>query len=152
LIVLNLFVLEEGDDPHNYVGYAAVVLVLLRSVWGFVGGAQSRFSAFPVRPAKLRHFLNQLLSKQHEDYPGHNPAAAMAYIAIWACVILLGITGWMMGLDAFWGEEWLEEIHEGLSNGVMLLVGTHLVGIAFDSYKFRRRTWMGMITGRRDPW
>lgn len=147
--MLNLFILEEGDDPHKYVGYAAVVFVLLRSVWGGIGGPQSRFSAFPVQPAKLRLFLRQLVAGQHKDYPGHNPAAALVYFAIWSCVFLLGVSGWMMGLDAFWGEEWLEEIHEGLSNGLMVLVGIHLAGISFDSFKFRRRTWLGMITGRR---
>jgi len=61
----------------------------------------------------------------------------------------LGVTGFMMGLDAYWGEEWLEDLHENLSTALMVLVVLHLLGIAFDSWKFRRKTWLGMITGRR---
>ncbi len=29
-ITLNLFVLEEGDDPHKYLGYFALALVVIR--------------------------------------------------------------------------------------------------------------------------
>lgn len=29
-----------------------------------------------------------------------------------ALVLALGMTGWMQTLDAFWGEAWLQELHE----------------------------------------
>ncbi len=65
---------------------------------------------------------------------GHNPAACFVYFGIWITVFCLGFSGWMMGLDAFWGEEWLEEVHGIFAKVMMVLVSLHLIGIAMDAY------------------
>lgn len=148
-VVLNLFVLEEGDDAHRWLGYAAVGAVLLRGVWGFVGGAYSRFRSFPLGWGSWKKFFASLVFWRRSDFPGHNPLASLTYIVIWACVFSLGVTGWMMGLDAYWGEEWLEEIHANISIALRALLGLHLAGLLLDSVKFRRHTWLGMITGKK---
>lgn len=148
-VVLNLFVLEEGEDAHRWLGYAAVGAVALRGIWGFAGGEHSRFRSFPLGVASWRRFFSGIFFWRKEDFPGHNPLASVVYLLIWACIISLGITGWMMGLDAYWGEEWLEEIHANISTAVQVLVGLHLAGILLDSVKFRRHTWLGMITGKK---
>ncbi|HSX95551.1 MAG TPA: cytochrome b/b6 domain-containing protein, partial [Hydrogenophaga sp.] len=57
LVVLNLWVLEEGETPHEWAGYAAAVLVLLRVAWGFVGTRHARFADFWPTPARLRAHL-----------------------------------------------------------------------------------------------
>jgi cytochrome b len=121
-LVLNLFVLEEGDPPHRWIGYAMVAAVLVRLVWG------------------LRAQLPA----------PHNLAAKLVYRLIWLLVIALGVSGWMMGLDAFWGDERVEDVHEIFSQALMLLIALHLLGLAKDSLVHRRKTWMAMISGRRD--
>lgn len=148
-VILNLFVLEEGEDAHRWLGYAAMGAVAIRGVWGFVGGEHSRFRSFPLDWSSWRRFFSGLVFWRKEDFPGHNPLASAVYLLIWAGIISLGITGWMMGLDAYWGEEWLEEIHASISTAVQVLVALHLAGILLDSLKFRRHTWLGMITGRK---
>ena len=50
-IVLNFFVLEEGETPHRWLGYLATALVCARIVWGFVGSGYARFSDFFPTPA-----------------------------------------------------------------------------------------------------
>jgi cytochrome b len=139
LPVLVNFILEGGETPHQVLGYVAFGAMLVRIVWGFIAKDQARFSAFPFAE----------VFKARRDYPGHNPQASWVYVFIWLLVGGLGVTGFMMGLDAFWGEEWLEDLHENLSNTLLVLVGLHLLGIAFDAWKYRRKTWLGMITGRR---
>ena len=37
IVALNLFVLEEGDVAHRWLGYFAAGAVLARVLWGFVG-------------------------------------------------------------------------------------------------------------------
>lgn len=148
-VVVNLFFLEEGDDPHQWVGYAAVGAVAFRGAWGFMGGKHSRFRSFPLGITSWRRFFSGLFLWRKEDFPGHNPLASVVYILIWVGVISLGVSGWMMGLDAYWGEEWLEEIHAQISTGIQVLVVIHLAGLALDSFKYRRHTWLGMITGKK---
>lgn len=148
-IILNLFMLEEGDPPHQWVGYAAAGFVFCRLLWGFFGGPQSRFAAFPIGVSQIKQFVRSQISNRPIDYPGHNPLAAIVYILIWVTVLCLGVTGFMMELDAYWGEEWLEDLHGNLSVAMQVFVASHLIGLALDSYKFKRRTWMGMISGRR---
>lgn len=147
VILLNLFILDGGDDWHRYLGYLATFALLARLYWGFKGGTLSRFKNFPLKISELIHFSKKIFSK-HKDYPGHNPAASWTYVFIWTSLAGLGLTGWMMGLDRFWGEVWLEDIHEYISNFLKLLIVFHFLGILMDAYKFRRKTWMRMITGK----
>ena len=140
LPVLGNFVLEGGDISHKVLGYSAMGMMLVRVLWGLVAKDHAHFSAFP---------FGQVFRPQ-TNYPGHTPIASWVYVFIWLLVGALGITGFMMSLDRFWGEEWLENIHTYLSNTLMILVLIHLLGVFFDSWRFRRRTWMGMINGRRE--
>ena len=46
--------------------------------------------------------------------------------ALWALALLVALTGWMQGLDAFWGDEGLQQLHAVLA---YLLGGCALVHI-----------------------
>ena len=140
-IALNYF-LEGGKKNHRYVGYRAAFVLLLRLMWGFISKGHAHFKNFPMSPKKL--FQRNL------DYPGHNPQASYVYFGIWTMVLALGVSGFMTTLDAYWGEEWLEELHETFGNILLGLIGLHLTGLGVDSLKFKRKTWKGMITGSRD--
>lgn len=80
----------------------------------------------------------------------YNPKAVYVYYAIWAMIAGLGVSGFMMGLDRFWGNQTLEDIHEAISNLLLVLVTLHLFGVFFDAYKNKRRTWMLMISGVKE--
>ena len=59
LFLLDFWVLEAGDPPHEWVGYAIGFLLLGRVLWGFIGSHNARFSSFPdsgaYPPALARH-------------------------------------------------------------------------------------------------
>lgn len=147
-VALNLFVLEEGDPPHEWAGYVAVGLVVFRFFWGFAGAPASRFSAFPVAPQSVWSYIKNKFSPTGPQI-GHNPLASWAYIGIWSLIIALGVTGFMMGLDAFWGDETLEEVHSAMSKGLEILVIVHFAGLSLDGLRKKRHTWTAMFTGRR---
>lgn len=152
-IVLNLWITEEGEDWHEWIGYLAASLVGFRFIvgfGGFSGAPASRFSNFPLGVADLKAFISDSLSGNPASSDGHNPLASLTYICVWILVIAMAVTGWMMSLDAFWGEEWLEDTHEALSNGFLLFMVLHASGMIIDAVQHKRSTWMGMITGKRD--
>ncbi|MFZ4403591.1 MAG: cytochrome b/b6 domain-containing protein [Pseudobdellovibrionaceae bacterium] len=150
IIVTNLYILEEGDPPHRYAGYVAVGLVFLRTLIGFFSKSESSFKKFPLSLSQLKQYLLGKINKSSAiEYPGHNPAGAWTYIGMWTLVLCLGVSGFMMGLDAFWGEDWLEEAHNVFGILLQLLIAAHLVGMALDSYQFKRKAWMGMFHGRK---
>lgn len=147
-VLLNFF-LDGGDSIHKILGYISLAALITRIAWGFVTKDKAHFKFFPLSPTDVKGYVTSLRSGTIKDYPGHNPLASMTYIAIWFLVGLLGVSGFLMGLDAFWGEEWLEELHEVFSNGLVALFICHIVGIIFDGIKHKRKTWLGMITGKR---
>lgn len=124
-VLLNLFVLEEGDLPHQWTGYAACLLVLLRLVWGFIGSPYARFREFFPTPARLKAHISSMASGKMPQHLGHNPVGALMMLFLLVLVLSLGLTGWLQTTDMFWGDEWLEEIHELLSNALLVAAGVH---------------------------
>lgn len=147
IVVLDIFILEEGDPPHRILGYVALGMVAIRFILGFVDKGHVKWSALPLKFSEIKKQITSHFTGKHVDYEGHTPLASWIYILIWMCIIALAVTGWMMGLDAFWGDETLEEIHGAISNGLEVLVVIHFIGIAVDSYLFKRKTWMAMFKG-----
>lgn len=146
-VLLNLFVLEEGEAPHRWAGYAAAALVGLRVLWGVVGSRHARFADWWPTPGRLRSHLHALLTGAPDHHPGHNPLGALMMLALMALVLALGVTGWLQGTDAFFGEEWLQELHEGLANALLVGAGLH-AGAALAMGRLQRVTLVrAMITG-----
>ena len=70
-------------------------------------------------------------------------------------VALLAITGSgiMMTMDRFWGQKWIEDVHEAAVHGTLILIGLHILGVAVASLEHRENLVRSMFTGkkRRDP-
>jgi cytochrome b len=150
LPVLMNFFIEGGDLLHNILGYIALAAVFLRLLWGMKTRSHGRVSSFPLRWSELKEHALTIFQTNSKKYVGHNPMASWTYILIWTLVILLGVTGFMLGLDAFWGLDWVEKTHETFSVALQVLVLFHFIGLIVDSIKFKRKTWLGMITGRKN--
>lgn len=148
---LGAWALERPRDLHETLGWIAVAAVAVRLVWGFVGPRRARFADFVPRPATLLAYGRDVLGGRERRYVGHNPAGGAMVVALLAVVALLGTTGWMMGLDAFWGVSWVEEAHEAAANLGMGLVVLHWLGVAWESLRHRENLARAMITGRKRP-
>lgn len=146
-VLLDYAVLEEGETPHRWVGYAAAGLVLARCVWGFIGSPHARWSNFLPTPSKLRRQLADIASGEHRAYVGHSPLGAVMMMALMTLVLGLGLTGWLQGTDAYWGEEWLEETHEALASALMLLAAVHAAAALLLGRLERVNLVRAMVTG-----
>lgn len=151
-VVLNYAVLDDGETLHQAAGYLASVLVAARIVWGFIGPEPARFASFFPTPARLRRHLLALRQGQPEFHRGHNPLGALMMLALMALVLSLGVTGFAQTTDAFWGEEWLQELHETLANALVLLAGLHAASALIMGRLERTRLVRAMITGIKERW
>ena len=148
-ILLNGFVTEDESKLHELVGYAALALVVLRLVWGFVGPRHARFTAFPPNPlAALRH-VRETFSSRRAVHLSHNPLGALMAYNIWATVLALCATGIMMGTVRFFGMEWVEELHEAAFAWLMVSVILHVAGVFAETWLSGVPLVRSMIDGRK---
>lgn len=145
--VLNLFILEDGESPHRIVGYVVAGALAVRLVWGFIGTKYARFADFVPTPARLVAYVRALRHGHEPRLLGHNPAGAVMMLALMALLAGVCLTGWMSTLDAFWGEDWLEELHETLGNAILVLALLHAAAALFESVRHRENLVWSMVTG-----
>ena len=155
-IIANLLFTEDGSDLHIYIGYTVVGLVVLRLLWGLIGTRYARFTNFFPTPTRLKHHLSALIVRRvDEQHLGHNPLAAIMMLSLWAVIIGLGVTGYLMETDIFshiqllGNKDVLEEIHELLANSLYLLVPLHIFAAIAMSYWQRQNLIKSMITGKK---
>lgn len=150
--IANLTVLREVKSVHRGVGYVILAAVVLRIVWGFIGTPHARFSDFAPGPRRLIGYLKALVRGREPRYVGHNPAGAVMMLALIGLVSFCGVTGWMMGLDAFWGEAWLETLHETAANVILVMAILHVLAALVESWRHRENLVLAMVTGfKRAP-
>ena len=147
--IANLSFWRHADDVHEWVGYAALAAVLIRTLWGWVGRGHARFSDFVPSPRSFFAYTAQLLKGREPRYLGHNPAGAAMMIVLMGLVIVCGVTGWMLGLDAFWGDSDVEAVHTLAADAVMVLAVIHVLGAVVESIRHRENLIVAMITGRK---
>ncbi len=146
-VLVNFFVIDDGKTLHQWLGYIASALVVARIVWGFIGSKHARFADFFPTPARVRRHLSRLIAGEHDFHAGHNPVGALMMFALITLVLSLGVTGFMQTLDAFWGEEWLQELHDVLASTLIGLAGLHALAAIIMSRIERINLIGAMITG-----
>lgn len=173
-VFLNALLTREGSVAHIWIGWAGLSLLALRLVWGFVGPAEARFSAFPPNPrAALRH-LRDLVARRPRAYRSHNPAGALMIYLLWALLAVvigtgiamtgttpLGAAERQMAIEtADWstldlgegdheGREALEEVHEVAANLILVLAFLHVAGVLVEGRLMRRNLVRPMLAGER---
>lgn len=149
LFAIGYFTGGEAEDVHIVNGYALAALLALRLLWGFVGPRTARFGSFVKRPAETLAYLRDVARFRARRYLGHNPAGAAMILAL-ACALAGTVTtGIMMTTDAYWGSEWVEEVHEFLANATVGLIILHVAGVLVASFQHRENLIAAMVTGRK---
>ncbi|RYH09788.1 cytochrome b/b6 domain-containing protein [Tropicimonas sp. IMCC6043] len=96
-VIANGLLTKPGGTLHVWIGWVAIGILAARLVWGLVGPAEARFSAFPPDPrAAISHVLSLFRPGGPREHPSHNPAAAMMVYALWLCLVVVIGTGLVM--------------------------------------------------------
>lgn len=148
-VLLDYFVIDDGEIVHQVLGYLACALVCGRIVWGFVGTKYARFSDFFPTPSRVTRHIRGLFAGKVGQHNGHNPLGALMIFALISLVFALGVTGFMQELDVYWGEEWLQDLHEQFANILIALVAMHVTAALLMSHIERTNLIAAMITGTK---
>jgi cytochrome b len=153
---------EELEVLHNNTGYAVLLLVLLRIVWGFVGTGHARFRDFVYPPAEVKGFLQDSFKKRAQRYLGHNPAGGAMVVVMLLVLVVTTVTGIafygiedsagplaMLAGSPEWSKEMLEEVHEFFANLMVLLVVVHVIGVIVESRLHQENLVKSMLNGRK---
>jgi len=135
---------ERWQLWHVVAGYTFGALLLFRLLWGVVGSRYARFSQFVRGPSQVLAYLRSLLSRKPDHYTGHNPAGALAIVGILGLGLLTVLTGWASFND--YGD-WIGELHEGIVNVLLLIIGIHIAGVLISSLLHRENLVRAMVNG-----
>ncbi len=134
---------------HEGLGYFTLALVAARLLWGFVGRGHARFADFVPGPRRLINYLRDLLHGREQRHLGHNPAAALMILFLLAMVAAIGVTGWLLTTDAYWGDETMETLHLTLVNTTLLAVAIHVGAAIYESLRHKENLILAMFTGKK---
>ena len=147
-------------DIHIPAGQALLVLVAARIVWGFAGSASSRFRAF-IRPVReIAAYLPTMLRREPDGRAGHNPlgglsvAAMLLVLAAQASLGLFAVDvdglndGPLSFLVSYDAAREAAELHAMVVDGLLILVGLHVLAVLFHLLYKRENLTRTMLTGR----
>lgn len=95
-VAANALLTEEGSSWHVWVGTVMAGLLGLRLLWGLIGPAEARFSAFPPSPSRAIRHLGDIASGRRAQHRSHNGLGALMAYAIWATLLVIATTGFAM--------------------------------------------------------
>jgi cytochrome b len=79
---------------HKWNGYAVLVLIVFRLLWGFAGGSTSRFAAFVRGPRKaLAYGRDILIAGRARRFLGHNPLGTYMILALMGALAFQAVLG-----------------------------------------------------------
>ena len=68
-------------------------------------------------------------------------------VALLATLVVLCTTGIKMTMDAFWGVQWVDDLHQVASDFSLILVGLHVAGVILASLEHHENLILPLITG-----
>lgn len=149
---LNYFILEPGETIHQWVGYVAVALVILRICWGFIGPRTARIADFFPTPSRIRQHVNHLAARKLPDNEGHNALGGLLILLFWLLFLAQGVTGFLLEeTDQFFGSTLVENIHELIAHTLYAGALLHIVAVIVVSWWGRIDLIRPMISGWRKP-
>jgi len=143
---------------HQCSGFAVLVLILFRLIWGVVGSGESRFVAFVRGPSAVLRYAMTLLRRDSPHYLGHNPLGGWSIIAMLSALLVQAATGLFANDDIatqgpLYGwvskatSDELTRIHRLNQEVIIVLVSIHVLALLFYFFYKRENLLKPMITG-----
>jgi cytochrome b len=143
---------------HVYSGYALLVLVAFRVLWGFWGSTHARFSSFIAGPAATWRFARRLFSRQAVPQLGHNPLGGWSVVLMLASLAVQAASGLAAHDGVMTGGPLAKHVSIELSIALgtvhrwnfwilAVLVALHVLAVAYHWFFKREDLLAPMFTG-----
>lgn len=149
LVLIAFLTTDDLRWLHEDAGYAVLVLVVARIVWGLIGSWHARFVSFVRGPRDVLNYLTLLRAGRAPRYLGHNPAGGLMIVALLTLLVIVAGSGWLSETNAYFGVPWVDHLHHTSAHLLLLLIGLHVVGVVVSSWLHRENLISAMITGRK---
>ena len=147
-------------DWHKDAGSAVAGLLVFRVWYGVFGSSTAKFSDFVKGPKAVLAYLG---GKSKATSPGHNPAGGWSVVLMLLttiAVVAFGLfavdtdgieSGPFSNLVDFDTGRLASKAHGLAFEGLEILIGLHLLAIAFYTVIKRKALIPAMVTGKRKP-
>ncbi len=149
MVLINAAIVSKDSPIHLWAGYTMLVLVGVRLLWGLIGSKSARFSSFPPNLFRAMRYLRKMQSGDRTVHLSHNPLGALMVYNIWATLLVIGTSGFMMGTVKFFGIAWVEQVHEMAYNWLLLSIAAHILGVIYDTWRSGVPLMQAMLHGRK---
>lgn len=146
---------------HRWNGYAILVLIVFRLLWGLVGSSTARFSHFVHGPLFVLGYARDFVRGRKRRFLGHNPLGTMMVLVLLAAVLAQGVLGLFTlehneivagPLKRLLSDEMTEKVsklHVRALNYILILVGIHVLANAAYGLVAKDPLIKAMVTGRK---
>ena len=152
---------DNAMQYHLYAGYATLILILFRVLWGFVGSTTARFTSFIQSFLTTLKYAGTLREPHPSRHIGHNPLGGWMVIAMLGILFVQAGTGLFSSDDVatqgplaflvgYSLSDTISGIHQQLFNFVLALVGLHVSAVLFYRFFKHDNLISPMITGYKD--
>ncbi|MGB8714917.1 MAG: cytochrome b/b6 domain-containing protein [Rhodanobacteraceae bacterium] len=145
---------------HMRFGYAVLVLLGFRIVWGLIGSETSRFAQFVRGPLRAWRFFKASIADREHRTIGHNPLGAWSVLAMLCSLAVQAATGLFASDDIInFGPlngrvsgstaELMTTIHHWNKWVLLVLIGLHIIAVLMHLIGKRDNLIGPMITGMK---
>ena len=146
---------------HRWNGYAILVLLVFRLLWGLVGSSTSRFANFVKGPIFTAHYALDFARGNKRPYLGHNPLGTvmilvlLAFVGVQATLGLFTlehneiVAGPLKRLIDDATTEWVSKLHVKLFDYLLIAIGIHILANTAYGLIAKEPLIRAMITGRK---
>lgn len=168
LLVFTAWLTNQRGDPgitwHIWNGYAILILLAFRLLWGVFGSSTARFVAWVTWPWTAARYGLDLLRGRGRPYLGHNPLGGWMIIALLLVVGSQGVAGlFTVDNNGMYGgpfanldfgdptplQRAFSRYHHQAFNFLLGFVAVHVAVNLFYQFVKKDPVVRAMITGRK---
>jgi cytochrome b len=138
---------EEWRKVHATLEFTLGGLAVFRIIWGFVGTRHSRFSSFLRGSEAIMNNLRQLPYGWGKRHIGHSPIGALFIVGLLTLMLIASSSS--CASSVLPTADWLDGIHAVATNMLLMVAGSYIAAVAFDSWRAGENLMLSMIHGSK---